>query len=323
MMAKRWLAIIYIIAASISCAAQTPHIASIKVMEWNVENLFDTRDDEGKEDEAFTPEGEYRWTRNRYWRKLTDISKVIAATSETDGMLPDLIGLCEVENDSVLHDLTTRSPLRNLYYNYVMTDSPDRRGIDVALLYRKSVFDTLSVNLRKLYDADGTPLRTRGILCVTMARKPDGEIIHFLVNHHPSKYGGAAASAGRRTLAAGTLRHIADSLGGEIVAMGDFNDTPGNPLYDTLSGPLTSKATDLYRAGRGSIRFDGKWELIDLFFTSPDLPCEMDIVEIPFLMTDDRTNAGRKPLRTYSGPRYTGGVSDHLPVILEIRSCKK
>ena len=100
--------------------------------------------------------------------------------------------------------------------------------------------------------------------------------------------------------------------------MGDFNDTPLGGVYDTLQGPLVGKADSLVRAGRGTIRFAGRWELIDAFFTSPSVSSSMDIVEIPFLMTKDNTHAGWKPLRTYSGPRYTGGVSDHLPVILKV-----
>ena len=289
------------------------------VLFWNLENFFDYRDGgTGKSDAEFSAAGDRHWTRKRFYAKCNAVAKALLWTGDRYGRLPDVIGVAEVENAFVLRRLVQATALRKLDYGIVHRESPDGRGIDVALLYRKSVFDTLSVSLRKLYDADGTPLRTRGILCVTMVRKADGGVLHFLVNHHPSKYGGATASARRRAIAAGTLRHVADSLGGEIVAMGDFNDTPGNPLYDTLSGPLACKAADLYRAGRGSIRFDGKWELIDLFFASHDLPCEMDIVEIPFLMTDDRTNAGRKPLRTYSGPRYTGGVSDHLPVMLRI-----
>ena len=158
-----------------------------------------------------------------------------------------------------------------------------------------------------------------GILCVTLRDRTEGTLRHYLVNHHPSKYGGTEASQQRRVLALRTLRHLADSLGGEVVAMGDFNDTPRQAVFDTLSGPLVCKADSLCRAGRGTIRFDGRWQLIDAFFVSPDVRSEMDIVEIPFLMKEDRTHFGVKPFRTYSGPRYTGGVSDHLPVVLRIR----
>ena len=223
-----------------------------------------------------------------------------------------------MENAFVLRRLLQATILRKLDYGIVHRESPDKRGIDVALLYRKRRFDTLSVSLRKLYEG-AVPLSTRGILCVTLGDRQDGFRRHYLVNHHPSKYGGAEASERRRSLAVGTLRHLTDSLGGEIIAMGDFNDTPTGPAYDTLCGPLVCKADSLIRAGRGTIRFAGRWELIDAFFTSPSISAEMDIVEIPFLMTRDNTHAGWKPLRTYSGPRYTGGVSDHLPVVLRIR----
>ena len=289
------------------------------ILFWNLENFFDYRDGGGgSSDTAFSPQGERHWTRKRFYAKCNAIAKALLWTGGRYGRPPDVIGVAEVENAFVLRRLLQATALRKLDYGIVHRESPDRRGIDVALLYRKSLFDTLSVSLRKIYGRDGVALPTRGILCVTLGRKEDGTKVHYLVNHHPSKYGGAAVSAERRMLAAATLRHLADSLGGTVIAMGDFNDTPGNPVYDTLLGPLVCKGRDLYRTGRGSIRYDGRWELIDLFFVSSFLDCSMDLVEIPFLMTEDRSHAGRKPLRTYSGPRYTGGVSDHLPVILRV-----
>ena len=287
---------------------------------WNLENFFDYRDGGGGEsDAAFSPRGERHWTARRFYTKCNAVAKALLWVSGREGRLPDVIGLAEVENAFVLRRLLQATILRKLDYGIVHRESPDRRGIDVALLYRKSRYDTLSVQLRRMYEPDGTLIRTRGILCVTLEDRQTGSRRHYLVNHHPSKYGGTEASGRRRTLAVGTLHHLADSLGGEVVAMGDFNDTPVGGVYDSLGGVLVCKADSLVRAGRGTIRFAGRWELIDAFFTSPSVSSEMDIVEIPFLMTRDNTHAGQKPLRTYSGPRYTGGVSDHLPVLLRIR----
>ncbi len=286
---------------------------------WNLENFFDFRDGGGGEsDTAFSPRGERHWTYRRFYTKCNAIAKALLWIGGREGRMPDIIGVAEVENAFVLRRLLQSTILRKLDYGIVHRESPDRRGIDVALLYRKSRFDTLSVSLRKLY-ADGVPLPTRGILCVTLGDRSDGSVRHCLVNHHPSKYGGSEASVQRRALAVRTLRHLADSLGGNVIAMGDFNDTPLQAVYDTLSGPLRCKADSLCRAGRGTIRFDGRWQLIDVFFVSPGIGCEMDIAEIPFLMQEDRTHFGMKPFRTYSGPRYIGGVSDHLPVLLRIR----
>ena len=294
---------------------------------WNLENFFYYKEipervgnDEqavGNDVRAFSPGGERHWTGRRFYTKCNAIAKALLWIGSREGRMPDIIGVAEVENAFVLRRLLQTTILRKLDYGIVHRESPDRRGIDVALLYRKSRFDTLSVTLRKMYDGS-EPLRTRGILCVTLKDRMDGSRRHYLVNHHPSKFGGSEASERRRALAVGTLRLLADSLGGEIIAMGDFNDTPLGGVYDTLQGPLVGKADSLVRAGRGTIRFAGRWELIDAFFTSPSVSSSMDIVEIPFLMTKDNTHAGWKPLRTYSGPRYTGGVSDHLPVILKV-----
>ncbi len=295
------------------------------VLFWNLENFFDYREipDQVRNDgerglKPFSPRGERHWTRRRFYTKCNAIAKALLWIGSREGRLPDVFGVAEVENAFVLRRLLQATILRKLDYGIVHRESPDKRGIDVALIYRKSRFDTLSVSLRKLYEG-AVPLSTRGILCVTLGDRQDGSRRHYFVNHHPSKYGGAEASERRRSLAVGTLRHLADSLGGEIIAMGDFNDIPTGPAYDTLCGPLVCKADSLVRAGRGTIRFAGRWELIDAFFTTPSISAEMDIVEIPFLMTRDNTYAGWKPLRTYSGPRYTGGVSDHLPVVLRIR----
>ena len=289
------------------------------ILFWNLENFFDYRDGGGgAADAEFSPRGGRHWTARRFYTKCNAIAKALLWIGSREGRMPDVIGVAEVENAFVLRRLLQSTILRKLDYGIVHRESPDRRGIDVALLYRKSRFDTLSVSLRKLY-ADGVPLATRGILCVTLGDRADGTVRHYLVNHHPSKYGGAEVSERRRSLAVRTLRHLADSLCGEVIAMGDFNDTPLQAVYDTLCGPLICKADSLCRAGRGTIRFEGRWQLIDVFFVSREIPSEMDIVEIPFLMKEDRTYSGRKPFRTYSGPRYTGGVSDHLPVLLRIR----
>ena len=146
----------------------------------------------------------------------------------------------------------------------------------------------------------------------------------FLVNHHPSKYGGVAVSEPRRRVAVERLRALADSLAGlgvqRIVAMGDFNDTPANPVFDLLEPTLHPLHLDFYRHGLGTIKYEGKWDLIDHFYVSESLAdkAEMKILRIPFLITREASHPGEKPLRTYQGPHYIGGVSDHLPIYLNI-----
>jgi hypothetical protein len=169
---------------------------------------------------------------------------------------------------------------------------------------------------------------------------PDDAPFAVLVNHHPSKYGGAAESEPRRRIAVERLRALADSLTAtgidRIIACGDFNDTPANPVFHLLEPALVPMHMDLYRHGQGTIKYDGKWDLIDHFYVSqalaassssdaslsigipPSIPAHMRILRIPFLLTRDTAHSGEKPLRTYQGPRNVGGVSDHLPILLEV-----
>jgi endonuclease/exonuclease/phosphatase family metal-dependent hydrolase len=210
--------------------------------------------------------------------------------------------------------------LRKAGYGIVHYDSPDRRGIDVALFYRKSVFRLVGTSLQ-VPSYEGKPLATRHMLQVSLDRMKDGEEMSFIVCHHPSKYGGAELSQGRRFAAMETLRQMCDSLhSGYVVVMGDFNDVPSAPQFEKIDGILYNKADDLHERHKGTIRYRGKWELIDMFMVGESLSerSRMDIVRVPFLMTEDARYSGEKPLRTYSGPRYLGGVSDHCPVVLEL-----
>ena len=236
------------------------------------------------------------------------------------------MGLEEVENAFVLRQLLRKTALRKTDYQYVHYDSPDRRGIDVALLYRSSVLELIDSKPCHLYDADSV-MATRDILLCVFRRKEPSESPPFavLVNHHPSKYGGASESEPKRRIAVDRLRFLADSLAAEgidrIIAGGDFNDTPDNPVFLRLEPALKPLHTALSRRGEGTIKYDGKWDLIDHFYASPALLASgpsMRILRIPFLLTRDNAHSGDKPLRTYTGPRPTGGVSDHLPILLEL-----
>jgi endonuclease/exonuclease/phosphatase family metal-dependent hydrolase len=235
--------------------------------------------------------------------------------------MPDIIGLAEVENRDVLWKLLNNTLLRKYDYRIVHHDSRDRRGIDVALLYRESVFRKVSHSL-KVPEYEGVFMATRDMLQVCLESRT-GQNINAIVCHHPSKYGGSEESEGRRYAAMTALRQICDSLisadpGVPVVAMGDFNDSPDGDQFGMLDGVLTNKAASLFDEGRGTIRYQGKWELIDMFMVSEDLSerSKMEIVRIPFLMTYEKKFPGLKPLRTYSGPRYVGGVSDHCPIVL-------
>lgn len=297
-----------------------PRADTLDLMFWNLENFFDYRNDSTSVSDAeFSSFGARRWTKKRFYTKCNSIAKAVLWISADKGALPDVIGLAEVENAFVLRRLLQATVLEKLDYRIVHYESPDRRGIDVALLYRCGRLELLDSKPCHLYEADSSVMRTRDILLARFAY--GGRDVAFLVNHHPSKYGGAKISGPRREQAVKRLKELADSLlacGVDgVVAMGDFNDTPANPVYGQLAPTLENQALSPYRKGEGTIKFAGKWELIDMFFTSSVIQTEgMEIIYVPFLQTRDKTALGTKPLRTYSGPRYLGGVSDHCPVLL-------
>ena len=293
------------------------------LMFWNVENFFDYVDGgTGESDKEFSSFGGRRWSKRKFYAKCDAIAKSIFWAGEECGRMPDAIGFAEVENKGVLYKLLNSTLLRKYDYRIVHFDSGDRRGIDVALLYRESVFEKVSVSL-KVPEENGRKITTRDILQVCL-KSGMGQNINLIVNHHPSKFGGAGASAARREAAMLALRQMCDSLVavGEphIVAMGDFNDNPDGNQFNMLDGILANMSESLYAQGLGTIRYEGRWDLIDMFLVSPDLAvsCRMDILQIPFIMTYEKKYPGFKPLRTYSGPRYIGGVSDHCPIILKI-----
>lgn len=296
---------------------------SLLIMFWNVENFFDYFDDgTGESDKEFSSLGSRRWTKKRFYTKCELIAKSLFWVGDRYGRMPDVIGFAEVENRGVLWKLLNNTLLRKIGYKVVHRDSGDRRGIDVALLYRESVFNCCSVSLR-VPKYEGLKLETRDILHVSLEDRM-GQKINLIVNHHPSKYGGTKESEGRRQAAMDALRELCDSLsiadaGVPVFAMGDFNDNPDGEQFKLLDGALINKADSLFKEGRGTIRYQGKWDLIDMFLVSVDIACksEMEILEIPFLMTYEKKYPGLKPLRTYSGPRYMGGVSDHCPIVLK------
>lgn len=288
-----------------------PSKDSLLVMFWNLENFFDWKDE--------APGIKY-WTKTRFKRKSLAAAKTVLWISDAEGRLPDVIGLAEVENRFVLERLLRDTPLRNAGYGIIHYDSPDPRGIDVALLYRK---ETLKLLESKPLKVGGEEFRTRDILLAKFLRE-DGESVVFLVNHHPSKYG--EKSEGRRQTALSRLKDATDSLLAEgnpnIVAMGDFNDTPES-TYD-YSTVMVNLALPLGKKGIGTIKYSGKWELIDMFFISQGVAsrtpgASMKVVKVPFLTIRDNTHSGEKPLRTYTGPGYAGGVSDHCPITLVIQ----
>lgn len=284
-------------------------------MFWNLENYFDW-----KQDTMFVRQ---HWSKRKFMVKSRAIAKAVLWIADEEGKLPDAIGFAEVENCFVLERLVHDTPLSKAGYGIIHFDSPDPRGIDVALLYRKATLKPLRASPIKVENRSGPPMKTRDILLAEFVRA-GGDSVAFLVNHHPSKYGGGSSS--RRRVAMERLREITDSLFSEgwcdVVSMGDFNDTPESA--EEYSEIMVNLAIPLASKGQGTIKYSGKWEMIDMFFISRSLAernpgVGMKAEKIPFLMVRDNAHSGEKPFRTFSGPTYSGGVSDHCPIALMIQ----
>lgn len=234
----------------------------VPVMFWNVENLFDCRHDTLRNDYEFLPEGSHHWTPYRYWHKLDNIARTVAAVAETDGDWPALVGMAEVENDSCLFDLTRRSPLRMAGYRYVITESADARGIDLGLLYQPERFRLVSWHAVRVPSRQNGLSPTRDILYVCGETSP-GDTLHVVVVHLPSRAGKKRGSERHRRLAAETLRHVVDSLGDRrLIVMGDFNTARPAFPFPLPSAPEPDATNQTRTAARtGNLRLSGSVEL--------------------------------------------------------------
>ncbi len=294
------------------------------VMFWNVENFFDyINEGTGESDAEFSSWGERHWTKARFNAKCDAIAKMLLWVGDKYGEVPPVVGFAEVENFRAMRSLVSNTILRKFGYRVVHYESPDHRGIDVALIYRPAVYELLSAKPCHIYKGDGSVMHTRDILLVSLREREGGDTTFYAVNHHPSKYGGEAVSRPSRLAAMTRLKEVCDSVlvltkGRRVITMGDFNDTPDNELFGIFGSTMVNKSRPLFKKGRGTIKYNGKWELIDMFIISAELEERygMEIIMAPFHVQDDRAHVGVKPFRTYSGPRYIGGISDHFPIVL-------
>ena len=295
------------------------------LVELNCENLFDCQHDEGKEDMEFTPAGERRWTSTRYWRKLNCIGQEILSCSE---QLPDLVALVEVENDTVMRDLTRRSLLRGAGYEYLMTQSPDVRGLDVALLYQPARFRPLC------YDALTVPplenMRPTRDLLYVQGETASGDTLHVFIVHAPSRYNGELETRPHRRQAMTVLlAALAPLAGKNVLVAGDFNDYADSPSLQFLEKAglhnVTGKAQGAKGLAKGTYRYHGEWRSIDHVLVSAPLVSRVDstyINDAPFLLEEEGTYGGWKPRRTFQGYSYQHGFSDHLPLVVVFSSSK-
>ena len=321
----RRLAIILLMMASIT--SQSQEVSTFTAAWWNVENLFDTRDDPHTNDDEFTPQGDLRWTRRKLNVKLQGIHKTLAMMD-----LPDVVGLAEVENKYVLRELCQATPLAQVPYRYVHYDSPDRRGIDVALIYRSDRFNV--VNSRRINLSDSAAgFFTRDILLVEGVTSA-GDSIVLLINHWPSKRGGDEAEA-QRLRVADTLRQLmvkehSKHPDAAVIAMGDLNATTDEaPLTDGMGFGADSVNADGIRIlthrlpkDWGSHKYQGRWDYLDhMFLLAGDswMVGDMKLMHFDHLLTDEKRNTGVRPRRTNVGMRYEGGLSDHLPLRLRLK----
>ena len=319
----------------------TSEVEVCRIMFWNSENLFDCYKDSLIQDDEFQPYGLRAWNSSRYKQKISNMYKVFIAAG--DWVPPDLIGLCEIENKNVLFDLLRSTQFSYYNYRFIHHDSPDRRGIDVALLYNPATVEVISEKAIPVQLSVDFSSRSRDILYVRVKIKT-GDTLSVFVNHWPSKYGGAGVTADlRKTVAKILAQNILEILEKnppeKIIVMGDFNDPPESSSLDALCNaadqpgikdlPLLINLVKDYKGMvPGSYKFEGAWQMIDQVLVSESLisgeggacvkPWSFRVFSPDFLLERDEKFGGMKPNRTYAGVAYHGGYSDHLPVILDL-----
>jgi predicted extracellular nuclease len=323
-----------------ACKAQdTPPSAG--VLFYNFENLYDTIDDPAKDDRIFLPASPRNWNTSKYQEKLKNLAEVISSASPK---MPVIIGVCEVENENVLHDLVAQQSLASAAYSFIHFNSPDERGIDVALLYNKKHFTPKKYHPIHVSLPGDSIDYTRDILFIygdiQIGQKK--EPLNIFVNHWPSRAEGEEVSAPKRAAAAQTLKNTIDSLHAtlknpNIIIMGDFNDTPfdvsltqilqANEVREVMPDEsLVNMMSDKQKNGEGSYNFKGTWQALDQIIVSATLldgkKLDVKANSIQYVQKDwmlfQHEKYGTSPDRTFSGNNYIGGYSDHLPVYLEL-----
>ncbi len=316
---------------------------SYSILFYNTENLFDCEDDPTVNDNEFTPEGDRYWTYHRFIQKINNLSKAIIAASAWDK--PAIIGVCEVENRFVLEQLCSKTALQAYPLQIIHKESPDPRGIDVALMYNSDLFKPIQYDYFPLLNEDGNIRRTREILFLKGKFKDSEDTVHVFVNHWPSRYSGLLETTEWRNKAAQLLKQKTDSLfhlsvNSKIIIMGDFNDQPGDTSVlqllqaqpvdgENQAGKLYNLSSNWGEKGKGSLKYQSQWFVFDQAIVSASLITdaknrgltisEASIESAGFLLEQDERYGGERPMRTYYGYDYRGGFSDHLPVKIKIK----
>ncbi len=308
----------------------------VRLMFYNVENLFDVYNDTLTDDEEFLPGGLRRWNYKRYTTKINSLYKTIIAAGGWQP--PAIVAFCEIENRKVLENLIYNTYISKYKYDIIHEDSPDDRGIDVALIYRKEHVTVIGYSYLKTLSVTGNEFRTRDVLYASFLINND--TIHFFVNHWPSRRGGVLAGQPQRMKIAKMVQGKVDSLfiktngNARIIIMGDFNATPDDKVMSILTestdktGGYMLNLSESLPAGSGTYRYKGTWEIIDQVIVSDQLinksatiftdPDKLQIFRPDFLLKKDLNYPGLSPYSTYYGYRYRGGYSDHLPVLIDL-----
>ncbi len=305
-------------------------------MFYNTENFFDTIDDPHKTDNEFLPGSKLKWNTKKYFNKIKRISSVIDSVGGPD--FPTLVGMCEVENETCIKDLIAFSVLKKCNYGYLVTNSPDVRSIDVALLFDKDQFTLKSHKEISATNPDLPENKTRNILHAVLQSKTK-ELIHVFVNHWPSMIGGEAESEPRRIYAAAQLRKCIDSLlknnvDTKILVMGDFNETPDKKAVREILGAqeinvqqahMFNPFASLAVAGQGTHYYKNEWSVLDQIIISPAFYKNSKlhykhnsaaIFKHDMVLYTAPKKLVKYPNRTFKGTKYFNGYSDHLPVYL-------
>jgi predicted extracellular nuclease len=308
----------------------------VTVMFYNVENLFDIYNDSTKDDDDFLPDGLMRWNLSRYNKKISSLYKTIVAAGKWN--LPAVVSLCEIENRKVLEDLVYGTYLSKYNYRIIHEESPDQRGIDVCMIYRKDIVNIIEYTYWIPPVINDEIFTSRSVLYTKMVIKTD--TVHVIVNHWPSRRGGVLAGEGQRMKIAGMIRQKADSIfmknsrAAKIIILGDFNCTPDDQVIKSLMSSADSGrnfinlSERMATSGTGSYRYMGTWEMIDQIMVSGTMLNSKSglfttektfrVFNPDFLLKKDPSYPGLSPLSTYRGYKYQGGYSDHLPVLIDL-----
>ena len=331
--------VLFCLTVSTQVEAQNRKLVPYAIAFYNLENLFDTINNNGNYDLEFSPVGDKKWDGKKYHAKLENLAKVLSLLAkETCPLGPAVIGVSEVENRSVLEDLVKTGDLASMNLSIVHYDSPDLRGIDVALLYNPKLFTVTSSKPYRLTLPNKPNYRTRDQLLVSGLL--GGERFHFIVNHWPSRRNGEKSSRYLRVAAAELCKHIADSIRAadpeaKVVIMGDLNDDPANAsvkktldakgkIKDVKPEGLFNPMVTLRDAGVGTLGYQGSWNIFDQIIISGNMVgkdkstfqfWKAEIFNRDFLMEQTGKYKGY-PLRTFSDNTFINGYSDHFPVLI-------